>query len=206
LAGVDWNRSCSMNTFFITLGNLARIWVMLDMGWSKGHGFGNTCFTSHFTRGLCGDWITGERAGPLGGCSPRMCRLRTDGWPPVSKYWMYRSHTGDMGPISLVVYCRQKLGLGLLLLWLRVGEKLDRDLQISHPVCWGCSQEFLFLGSSGIHPNLSMTRERLLYIDRMRYVWSGIIHGLSVGCVWHVSWVFTTGCISIQIIVTLGYE
>jgi hypothetical protein len=41
-----------------------------------------------------------------------------------------------------------------------------------------------FLGSSGICPNLLMTRERLLCIDCVRYVWSGTIHGLSVGCVW----------------------
>jgi hypothetical protein len=32
--------------------------------------------------------------------SPRLCRLRTEGLVPVSKYQMYRSHAGDMGPIS----------------------------------------------------------------------------------------------------------
>jgi hypothetical protein len=41
----------------------------------------------------------------------------------------------------------------------------------------------LFLGSSWIHPNLSATRERLLGIDCMRYVWSRTIRGLSVGYV-----------------------
>jgi hypothetical protein len=50
----------------------------------------------------------------------------------------------------------------------------------------------LFLRSSGIHPNLSTstTRERLLCIDRMRYVWSRTIRGLSMGCVWRVGQVF----------------
>jgi hypothetical protein len=38
----------------------------------------------------------------LQGCSPRLCRLRTDGLVPVSKYWTYRSHADDMGSVSLV--------------------------------------------------------------------------------------------------------
>jgi hypothetical protein len=50
--------------------------------------------------------------------SPRLCRLRTEGLVPVSKYWTYRSHAGDMGPVSLVACHRQKLGLSLLLHWL----------------------------------------------------------------------------------------
>jgi hypothetical protein len=29
--------------------------------------------------------------------SPRLCRIRTDGLSPVSKYSMYRSHTGVYG-------------------------------------------------------------------------------------------------------------
>jgi hypothetical protein len=41
---------------------------------------------------------------------------------------------------------------------------------------------YFFLESSGIRPNLSMTREGLLCVDRVRYIWSGTIHGLSVGC------------------------
>jgi hypothetical protein len=76
-------------------------------------------------------WITWDRAGPLGGkcttvdwesqgvvlasqhlqgCSPRLCRLRTDGLAPVSKYWMYRSHAGDMSPVNLVTCHQQMLG------------------------------------------------------------------------------------------------
>jgi hypothetical protein len=37
----------------------------------------------------------------------------------------------------------------------------------------------LFVGSSGIHPNLSVAHERLLYVDHMRYAWSMAICGLS---------------------------
>jgi hypothetical protein len=32
--------------------------------------------------------------------SPHLCRLRTEGLVPVSKYRTYRSHAGDMGPVS----------------------------------------------------------------------------------------------------------
>jgi hypothetical protein len=49
--------------------------------------------------------------------SPRLCQLRTEGLVPVSKYWMYRSHAGDMGPVSLVAYHRQKLSISLMLHW-----------------------------------------------------------------------------------------
>jgi hypothetical protein len=48
----------------------------------------------------------------------------------------------------------------------------------------------LFLGSSGIHPNLSVARERLLYVDHVRYVWSMAIRGLSVESVLRGAWVF----------------
>jgi hypothetical protein len=48
----------------------------------------------------------------------------------------------------------------------------------------------LFLGSSGIHPKLSATHERLLCVDHVRYVWSGTIRRLSVRCVWRVGQVF----------------
>jgi hypothetical protein len=41
----------------------------------------------------------------------------------------------------------------------------------------------LFLRSSEIHPNLSVTHERLLCVDHVRYIWSETMHGLSVGYV-----------------------
>jgi hypothetical protein len=111
-----------------------------------------------------------------------------------------------MGPVSLVVSCRQKFSLSLLFLLLRVGEKLDGDPEISQPECWGCSREFLFLWSSGIYLNLSVTHERLLCVDRIRYILSRTICGLSVGYVWHVGRVSPAGCTSIRIVATLKYE
>jgi hypothetical protein len=50
--------------------------------------------------------------------SPRLCRLRTEWLVPRSKYWTYRSHVGDMGPVSLVAGRPQVLGLSLPLQWL----------------------------------------------------------------------------------------
>jgi hypothetical protein len=38
----------------------------------------------------------------------------------------------------------------------------------------------LFLESSGMHPNLSASREGLLYVDHMRYIWSWTIRGMSM--------------------------
>jgi hypothetical protein len=54
----------------------------------------------------------------LQGCSPCLCRLRADGLAPVSKYWTYWLHAGDMGLVNLVAYHQQVLGLSTLLQWL----------------------------------------------------------------------------------------
>jgi hypothetical protein len=50
----------------------------------------------------------------------------------------------------------------------------------------------LFLKRSGIYPNMSASRQRLLYVDQMRYVWSWTIHGLSMGSMWRVGQVFSS--------------
>jgi hypothetical protein len=46
------------------------------------------------------------------------------------------------------------------------------------------------VGSSSIRPTLLRTRERLLYTDHVRYVWSRVIRGPSVECVWRVGRIF----------------
>jgi hypothetical protein len=66
--------------------------------------------------GKVGEWYLKSRH--LQGCSPRLCRLRTEGLVPLSKYWTYRSHPSDMGPVSLVVGCQQKLDFSPLFHWL----------------------------------------------------------------------------------------
>jgi hypothetical protein len=52
------------------------------------------------------------------GCSPHLCRLKTDGLASTSKYWTYRSLAGDMCPVSLVASCQQKLVFSPLPHWL----------------------------------------------------------------------------------------
>jgi hypothetical protein len=74
---------------------------------------------------IAGTWLKWRPGGPLGesgdnwlrrsgsgyvvsqhlqGCSPHLCRLRTAQLAPASKYWTYRSHAGDMGPVSWCSY------------------------------------------------------------------------------------------------------
>jgi hypothetical protein len=48
-----------------------------------------------------------------------------------------------------------------------------------------------------IYQTLLSIKERLLYADHMRYVWSRDIRGPSVECVWHVDQVPPAGCTSI---------
>jgi hypothetical protein len=64
----------------------------------------------------------------------------------------------------------------------------------------------LLLRSSGSIQICQRLCGRLLCVDHMRYVWSGTILGLNVGCVWHVGWVSPAECTLIRIAVTLGYE
>jgi hypothetical protein len=52
---------------------------------------------------------------------------------------------------------------------------------------------------------LSLASERLLCANRVRYVWSAVICGLSVESVWRVGQCSVAGCTSIRIAVTLGY-
>jgi hypothetical protein len=167
--------------------------------------FGDRCFILPFYLRSHWDWITWNRAGPLGSCSPCLCQLRSDGLAPMSKYRTYQPHAGDMCPISLVVVVNRG--------WFYphcFSDCLGRETGYgpadrSAGVLWIVSGA-LFLESSGSVCHCWWLRERLLCVDHMRYVWSGTIHGLSVGCVWRVGRVFPAGCTSIRIDATLRYE
>jgi hypothetical protein len=68
--------------------------------------------------GKVGEWYV--ESWDLQGCSPCLCRLRTDVLAPTSKYWMYRVHVDDMHPVSLVAFYRQMFGfLHYFIGWLR---------------------------------------------------------------------------------------
>jgi hypothetical protein len=84
----------------------------------------------------------------LPGCSPYLCRLRTKGLVPVSKYWTYWSYAIDMGLVNWCSLLPPDAWLSPLLQWLWGAEKLDGDPQIGQLAWWGCSREFLFLSSS----------------------------------------------------------
>jgi hypothetical protein len=71
-----------------------------------------------------------------------------------------------------------------------LGDKLGMDPRIGQRGMLWIVSGALFLGSSGIRPNLSVTHERLQCVDHVRYVWSMVIRGLSVECVWCVGRVF----------------
>jgi hypothetical protein len=107
--------------------------------------------------GKVGEWYV--KSWHLQGCSPHLYRLRTDGLAPASKYWTYQSHAGDMDLVSQVACYQQKSGLSLLVHWLAWERNWVRKLR-SAGMLWIVSGAF-FLRSSGIHPNPSMTHERL---------------------------------------------
>jgi hypothetical protein len=138
-------------------------------------------------------------------CSPRLCRLSTEWLVPVSKYWTYRSHVGDMGPVSLVAGRPQVLGLSLLLQWLSWERNWGRSRgPLSQAERW--SREHFFLGAVvSIQPCRWLVKDCHVrgppagsacraYVD-----WRGK-HMCRVGRV------FPTGCTSIRITATLGYE
>jgi hypothetical protein len=122
-------------------------------------------------------------------CSSRLCRLRTDELVPMSKYWMYWPHTGDMGPPSLVAYRWWLCGFlhcfyGCEWKGNRVGtnrliNRPDEDVVGS-----------LVSREQWLCPTLLVAHNRLLYTDYVRYIWSRAIHRLSMESVWCVDQVF----------------
>jgi hypothetical protein len=74
----------------------------------------------------------------LQGCSPRLCRLRTNVLAPMNKYWTYRLHVRDMSSVILVAGYQHKLIFSPLphwLLWER-SWVLTHGLVSRHGVGW----------------------------------------------------------------------
>jgi hypothetical protein len=86
---------------------------------------------------------------------------------------MYRSHTDDMGPVSLVACHQQKLGLSLLLYWLA----WERNWAQIHGSISRRAVDYI--GSSEIYLNLSTTRKRLLRMGTARRKCTLGVHGLA---------------------------
>jgi hypothetical protein len=142
----------------------------------------------------------------LEGCSPRLCRLRTDGLAPVSKYWIYRSHAGDIGLVNIVVGRQQELGLRPLLHWLaRERSWVWTRGSVSRRVvdCVGSifSQELWDLSKS-----VGVSWKVAMYGDRLQKAYTGHTW-TGVGSVHVVLVRFSpAGCTSIRITATLWYE
>jgi hypothetical protein len=137
--------------------------------------------------GKVGEWCV--VSWHLQGCSPHLCRLSTDGLVPANKYWTYRSHVGDMGAVSLLASCQQKLGFSTLLQWFFFGREAGNK-PADHSVGLRVVSGALLFRSSGFVQIYWWLHERLLYVDHVRYVWSRSIHGPSLKSVWRVSRVF----------------
>jgi hypothetical protein len=91
------------------------------------------------------EWYVASRH--LQDCSLRLCRLRTDGLALMSKYWTYRSHAGDMGPVSLVVSCQQKVSFSPTTSLVDSGEKLGTNPRIGQTSCCGLCRDPFFSGA-----------------------------------------------------------
>jgi hypothetical protein len=93
-----------------------------------------------------------------------------------------------MGQASLVASCRQMFGFFHCFIGWLGRETGYGPTDRSAGIVWIVSGA-LFLKSSD-YPTLLVTRKGLLCVDRVRYVWSWTICGLSVESVWCVGLVF----------------
>jgi hypothetical protein len=107
----------------------------------------------------------------LQGCNPCLCQLRTVRLAPESKYWMYRSYASDMSPINLVVGCQHEFNFSPLLFGCCGREAGYGPTDRMFVVLW-IESGALLLGCSGSIQICWWLYERLLYVDRVRYVWS----------------------------------
>jgi hypothetical protein len=78
---------------------------------------------------------------------PRLCRLRTEGLVPVSKYWMYRSYASDYGPCKPSSRLSTEAWLFSTASLADVGEKLGTDPQIGQLTCCGLCRKPFFSGA-----------------------------------------------------------
>jgi hypothetical protein len=86
-------------------------------------------------------------SGPLGGRSPRLCQLRTDGLTPASKYWTYRSYAGFYGPSKPSSWLLTGAWLKRTASVVMLGEKLRWVPWATQPD-WEVESGALFLRSS----------------------------------------------------------
>jgi hypothetical protein len=142
----------------------------------------------------------------LQGCSPRLCRLRTDGLAPASKYWTYWSHAGVYGPSKPSNFSSIEAWLKTTASLVGLEEKLGTDPWIGQSTCGGLCQEPFFLGAV---ESVQICRHLVKYC----YIWTTWdTYGLGsyAGRAWKACGVLVSfspeGYTSIRIAMTLGYE
>jgi hypothetical protein len=108
---VEWSKD-----HVVVIGSQTQHFGLVDVTWLNWRPGGALWEKWRQLVGKVEEWYMISRH--LQSCSPRLCRLRIDGLAPVSKYWMYWSHTGDIGLVSLVVGCQQNLDFSPLFHWL----------------------------------------------------------------------------------------
>jgi hypothetical protein len=154
--------------------------------------------------GKVGEWYVEGRH--LQSYIPRLCRLRTDGLIPASKYWTYWSHVGDMGPVSLVDSCQQKLIFSPTASLAIVGEKLGTDLRIRRSSSCELCQEPFFSGVVDLYKSV----DDFTKVCYTLTVWDTYCLGPYADWVWDACDVSVglspTVCTLIRITVTLKYE
>jgi hypothetical protein len=116
---------------------------------------------------------------------------------PVACWWYGSSKPSSLPSID--AWLKYTASMAVL------GEKFKRVPWATQP-SWVVESRALFLISSSICPMLLMTRERLLYTDHVRYVWSMVKHRSSVENVWRIDRVSLAECILIWIVATLRYD
>jgi hypothetical protein len=138
-------------------------------------------------------------------CSPRLCRLRTDGLAPASKYWTYRSHAsvyGSSKPSSLlsIVFGFLHCFIGWLEREIGYGP-MDRSASV---LCIVSGAHFLRSSDS---VQCCRWRAKGCY---MWTTWDTYGPRPYVDCAWKACDMLvgfsSAGCTSIWIIATLGYE
>jgi hypothetical protein len=78
---------------------------------------------------------------------PHLCRLRTEGLVPVSKYWTYRSHIDVYGPSKPNSLPSSEGGFTPTASMAALGEKLGTDSWIDQSACCGLCRKLFFSGA-----------------------------------------------------------
>jgi hypothetical protein len=152
--------------------------------------------------GKVGEWVVASQH--LQGCSPHLCQLRTVRLAPASKYWTYRSHDGDMSPVSWYSW----VTIGPKPLSPTPGLSHGRRNEVTQDDGWACLS-LVAKTSSGYRGLFWLHGSQwkvIMYGDcrkkaYVRCVWTGVgsVHGMLVRF-------SLAGCILIRITVTLRYE